>query len=575
MTFMQRRHFIKLAGFSTASLFFTRTGNGTGIPYDILDFPSGVAVLCAGKWRTLSGAGEKWSSGPITVSFQHIGQSEKVKVHAPGVELEKIKLTWERAFAPEIKFLGDDWERSYGDLQWQHASFDRHASIAHNGSPGHTAAPLHKAPWYLLIYDGHRTRAFGVKTGAASICYWQIAARQLELYLDTHSGGMGVQLGDRALDAAEIITTQSLPGETPFQTDHRFCTMMCDKPVLPPKPVYGINDWYFAYGNNSKELILQNTDIMSRLAEDTANRPYSVIDDGWSLKLPKKDSDNCWGDDYSRSNGKFGDMTTVADAIKKLGMRPGLWTRTLLANQQDDARVMTPVRKGRQNPKERYLDPTIPENLHRIAHIIGLYKDWGFELVKHDYSTYDFFGRWGFEMKEELTSPEWHFNDRSKTNAEILLELYRTIRRAAGKMLLIGCNTMSHLSAGIFDLNRTGDDTSGKDWARTLKMGVNTLGFRLPQHRAFYAADGDCVGLTTQVPWEKNRQWLQLLAESSAPLFISAQPEALRQEQKALIRRCFTLAAKPQPLGEPLDWLTDPRPAKWKLNGRIVNFDWI
>jgi len=57
-------------------------------------------------------------------------------------------------------------------------------------------------------------------------------------------------------------------------------------------------------------------------------------------------------------------------------------------------------------------------------------------------------------MKEELTSPGSHFNDRSKTNAEILLELYQTIRKAAGKMLLIGCNTVSHLSAGIFDLMR-------------------------------------------------------------------------------------------------------------------------
>ena len=313
---------------------------------------------------------------------------------------------------------------------------------------------------------------------------------------------------------------------------------------------------------------------MSRLAADVANRPYSVIDDGWSLKLPKKGSDNCWGDDYSTPNQKFGDMSVVAGHIKKLGMLPGLWTRTLLANQHDDPRLMIPLRQGQQNLKERYLDPTIPENLARIGKIIGLYKDWSFELVKHDYSTYDFFGRWGFQMQEGLTAPGWHFNDRSKTNAEILLELYRTIRRAAGKMVLIGCNTMSHLSAGIFELNRTGDDTSGKEWARTLKMGVNTLGFRLPQQGAFYAVDGDCVGLTTQVPWKENRQWLQLLAESSAPLFISAQPEALGQEQKTLIRRCFTLAAQPQPLAEPLDWLTDPRPAKWRLNGRIVDFDW-
>jgi alpha-galactosidase len=133
---------------------------------------------------------------------------------------------------------------------------------------------------------------------------------------------------------------------------------------------------------------------------------------------------------------------------------------------------------------------------------------------------------------------------------------------------------MSHLSAGLFELNRIGDDTSGREWPRVSKFGVNTMGFRLPQHNTFYAADGDCVGITTQIPWAKNRQWLQLLAESSAPLFISAQPEATGAEQKAYIKECFTMAAKVQPLGEPLDWMTNPRPAKWRLNGRVVEFDW-
>jgi alpha-galactosidase len=337
---------------------------------------------------------------------------------------------------------------------------------------------------------------------------------------------------------------------------------MCDKPVLPAQPVYGINDWYFAYGKNSRQLTREVTSAMADLATDTKNRPFSVIDEGWAT------------DDFQRPNEKFGEMTVVAAEIKKLGMRPGLWTRPLLARKNEDPRRLLPVRSGEEGSKERYLDPSLPENLERIGQTIALYRDWGFDLVKHDYSTYDLFGRWGFQMTEELTAPGWHCRDRSKTNAEMILDLYGTIRKAAGPMVLIGCNTMSHLSAGVFELNRIGDDTSGKEWSRTVKMGVNTLGFRLPQHQTFYAADGDCVGLTTQIPWAKNRQWLQLLAESSAPLFVSAQPEATGAGQKAFIRECFTKAARVQPLAEPLDWVTNPRPAKWRLNGRVVEFDW-
>ena len=255
-------------------------------------------------------------------------------------------------------------------------------------------------------------------------------------------------------------------------------------------------------------------------------------------------------------------------------MRPGLWTRPLLATETDQPSSLIPLRYGAQDQKERYLDPTIPENGQRIGNTIHQYKNWGFQLVKHDFTSYDFFGRWGFEMNKTLTVPGWHFQDRSRTNAEILLNLYKTIRDAASDMYLIGCNTFSHLSAGIFELNRIGDDTSGKEWARTLKMGVNTLGFRLPQHNTFYAVDGDCVGLTTDIPWEKNKQWLHLLSESSAPLFISAQPEAVGKEQRAAMKSAFSMAAKPQPLGEPLDWMTNPRPAHWRLNGKDVDFNW-
>jgi alpha-galactosidase len=540
---MQRRRFLQLSGFSAASLLFTRLDAETGIPYQALRFPSSVSILSAGQWIRLTGAGDRWTHQGLAVDLQETKDSLGIRLHAPDRTVEKLQLTWPQTSPAGAKYLGDHWERSYGDLTWD-SSF-----------------PQRLAPWYLLIYDGSETHAFGVKTGAASIAAWQASPNQLDLFLDTHSGGSGVLLGDRTLSAARIITTKSLPGETPFQTDARFCKMMCDHPVLPEKPVYGINDWYFAYGNNSKELILSHTRSMAGLAQDTSNRPFSVIDDGWS------------GEDFSKSNSRFGDMSLVASKIKKLDMRPGLWTRPLLANKNDNPAALIPLRKG-ETGKQRYIDPTLPENLQRISDTISLYKDWGYELVKHDYSTYDLFGRWGSQMKEDMTSPDWHFNDRSRTNAEIILQLYHTIRQASGKMILIGCNTLSHLSAGFFELNRIGDDTSGKEWARTLKMGVNTMGFRLPQHNAFYAVDGDCVGLTTQIPWKENRGWLQLLSESSAPLFVSAQPEALGEEQRSYIKQCFGMAARPQPLGEPLDWLTNPRPAKWRLNGRIVDFDW-
>lgn len=560
---MQRRRFLRLTGLSTAALFFNRLNAGTSDR--ALNFPTSVFVWRDGQWMKLAGAREHWTLGSLVVDLRHtaggIGKvggkntagGMAVDLHAPGVALEMVKLSWDLGFSASAKYLGDHWERSYGDLSWERATANR------------------KAPWYLLVHDGDKTHGFGVKTGAKCFAYWQVGEGsahggagvnkgRLELVLDTHSGAMGVELRDRVLHAAEIVTIEG--GADAFETDTRLCRLMCDKPLLPKKPVYGINDWYFAYGNSSKELILETTRSMSELATDTDNRPFSVVDDGWEL-----------GADFKRSNSKFGDMSLVAAEIKKTGMRPGLWTRPLLATAADRDTLLIPLRKG-EGGKDRYLDPSIPENLQRIGETIRLYREWGFDMIKHDYSTYDSFGRWGFQMKEEMTAPGWYFYDRSKTNAEILLGLYEVIRKEAGPMYLIGCNTVSHLSAGIFELNRIGDDTSGKEWERVVKYGVNTMGFRLPQHNTFYAADGDCVGVTTMLPWAKNKQWMQLLAESGAPLFISAQPEATGAEQKAFIRECFTKAARVQPTGVPLDWMENPRPAKWKLNGRVVNFDW-
>jgi len=308
------------------------------------------------------------------------------------------------------------------------------------------------------------------------------------------------------------------------------------------------------------------------LAKDKKNRPFCVIDDGWI----KKDAglDYNWSSNYAESNPTtFGDMALLAIKIKHAGMRPGLWTRPLCAGTNEKVENILSRTRGSKYP---ILDPTITANRDKIINYFKLYQKWGYEMVKHDYTTYDILGKWGFEMfrDKDITSGDWSFSDKSKTTAEVLIDLYRNIRQASGEMYLIGCNTIGHLAAGFFELQRIGDDTSGKEWVRTRKMGVNTLAFRACQHNTFFATDGDCVGLTTDIPWRLNKQWLQLLAESGTPLFISAQPQALGAEQRACIEKCFSIAAKSSEIGQPLDWMQTETPSKWLLQCKEVQFDW-
>ncbi len=542
---MNRRNFIQLTGASLASLLISDFVKAEGKKISVIQMPDEIKIRSGDVDFLLQSSDKQtWNFRDVIVKLKNTKDAVAVFVHSPTLALQEVQMLWKIPAIKNAIVLGDAYERTYGDISWRQINATK------------------KLPWYCVEHDENNTICFGVKTGCSAICYWRIADNNLQLNLDTRSGGSGVQLGGRMLNAVEIVTTKNEGNENAFTTLRRFCKQMCDKPRPVTQPVYGINDWYFAYGNNSADLILQHTSLLAPLVTNSSNKPFSVIDDGWEN-----------GTDFSRPNEKFPDMPKLVGEIKKLGMRPGLWTRPLLAKPGESKKILAPNFQN-DNKDGATLDPTIEENIQRIKNNITLYKQWGFEMVKHDYTTFDIFSKWGFEMNDKMTEPGWHFNDTSKTNAEIILYLYKSIRDAAGDMYLIGCNTISHLSAGVFELNRIGDDTSGKEWSRTKKMGVNTMGFRMVQHKNFYEVDGDCVGLTTAVPWEKNKQWMQLLAQSSAPLFISAQPDAVGAEQKDFIKQCFDVASKPQPIGEPLDWLDNPFPSKWKLDNKIVDFNW-
>ncbi len=110
---------------------------------------------------------------------------------------------------------------------------------------------------------------------------------------------------------------------------------------------------------------------------------------------------------------------------------------------------------------------------------------------------------------------------------------------------------------------------------RTRALGVNALAFRLPQNGRFYMVDADCVGiLGKEIPWELNRQWLKLLAASGTPLFVSAQPSALTDGMKEELRQAWAQNAVQTDVAEPLDWMYNTTPEKWKINGEPTEFDW-
>ncbi len=494
--------------------------------------------------------GSAWAANGITVRTDVVASSVgatqlKVALSAPGQPVSRIHLRWQMRVSSGLRFLADHWERGYGDLEWRGLIGER------------------VMPWYFLAYDGRRTHGCGIATAPSAMAFWRVDNSGISLWLDVRNGGSPVLLGERTLDLCNILAREGHEGETPWQATRNFCALLCRDPRMPAAPIYGGNNWYYAYGKDcSAKAIERDAGVLADLSGGHVNRPFQVIDDGW--QLAGANTGCCSGGPWHYGNEGFPDMPGLASRLKAMGVRPGVWMRPLLTHERGLESWALKRPRGADGAG-LLLDPTIPEVRERIRSDMAGLVAWGYELVKHDFSTQDMFGRFGPRMGATLTDNGWSFHDRSRTTAEVIREVYRAIREGAGeRTVIIGCNTIGHLGAGLFDLQRVGDDTSGQEWDRTRRMGVNTLAFRGVQHGSFFAADADCVGITSAIPWQLNQQWLDLLSRSGTPLFVSAAPDALDVERRKTLREAFARAATERPVAEPLDWLETTTPERWR-----------
>lgn len=531
----------KLASAATSE--FSGSTSTSDSYFSLLRAPDSVRILTADQTIRLEALrGGLWVCDGASVKTTITSDRQRINLEAAGLEPTWVAVRWQSEITGIRRYLGDHWERSYGDLEWRAESPDR---------------PM---PWYFLAHDGKRTHGYGVVTRPSAFCFWIADRSGMTLWMDVRNGGSGVRLGDREVELCEVVSREGKESENPFQAHQEFCRQMCPYPRLAPYPIYGTNDWYHLYGNSSAEQIMEISKIVAELAPNVANRPFSVIDAGWSPGATESGP-------YEAGTDKFGDMGAFASELKDIGVRPGIWIRPLISGP-------TTPDHWRASRDARYLDPTHPEVADYVTQMVTRMVDWGYEMIKHDFTSWDITGRWGFEMKNSITANGWHFHDRSRTTAEIVNDLYDSIRTAAGSVYIIGCNTFSHLSAGVFELNRIGDDTSGRDWSRTRKMGVNALAFRAAHEGTFYGADADVAAITENHKGVQASEWLRLLSQSGTPLFVSIDPAALGPHEWTALREAFAAAAEARPVAEPIDWMNSVNPRRWRIQGEKVEFDW-
>ena len=223
---------------------------------------------------------------------------------------------------------------------------------------------------------------------------------------------------------------------------------------------------------------------------------------------------------------------------RSAGARPGIWIRPLLApaDAPDAWRLA-----ARPHDSRSHACPKCARKSRTTSRACA----WGFELIKHDYTTFDIFGRWGSRWATALTRDGWTFAaGPSRTTAEVIDDLYRDDSRRGGRRAR---HRLQHRQPSVGrafrDLphrRRHERHASGRARAR---WASTRWRFAARSTARSTSPTPDCVGVTNAVPWALNRQWLDLLARSGTMLFVSLAPDALGDEQRRDLRAALALAA--------------------------------
>ena len=466
---------------------------------------------------------EEAATAACDVQYEYVvgDRSAKVIVYPGASPVKYLKLRFRGDMREVERVYGDQWERSGADAYLEWRSLMPHRALA----------------WFCYVKGAGRIACYGVKTGADCFAFWQVDSGGVTLFLNLCSGTSGAALRE-PLAACEVVELCGEEGEDAYAVAKRFSAKMCDSPVLPKEPIFGVNNWYWAYGDISRECVRTETDYLMQMCEGTKHRPYMIIDDGWQRYRTYGQRAYIGGPWLP--NARFDNMAQTAEEIRMKGAKAGIWFRPLLTMGELSDEVVL----GEGKTGGYILDPTHPFTLEQVEKDARKIRSWGFDLIKHDFTTDDATGRVPLTAEKHthlICGSDRHFFDSSITTATAIKRLYAAIQRGAGSADVIGCNVIGHLCAGIHSVCRVGNDTSGRSFEWTRRFGVNSV-MRLPLNDTLYRVDPDCAAFTEQVDAQLNLDYLEMCALTGMTTLASVTPGILSDGEMRRINQIYRMA---------------------------------
>ncbi len=199
--------------------------------------------------------------------------------------------------------------------------------------------------------------------------------------------------GEREVDVATVVTAA---GPTPFAAHKALCAAMSPDPLPAVGPVVGCNNWYYAYGRDfGPDAVLRDARTVVEYADGHPVRPYCVIDDGWT-----EGGGSAPGGPWDTGlPGVFDDMGTSPPGSRRPAPAPGCGSGRCCRGPRHPPSAPgcsgTPASPrslaGRRAGDGRGGRDAVPA--------------LGYGLIKHDFSTYDVFGRFASHSPPNSPSP--------------------------------------------------------------------------------------------------------------------------------------------------------------------------